>query len=294
MDELDVTGISVDGLQCFERISPSDLWQELTTAVARDWPGRPDPISDSDVLHRLQEIASRVAGQSRSIRRQMIDDAPGVILLAFRKFQRSRPFSPWAQGVLRNHAISIYRRERRMRSDSLSLDTLESRLALPEDHLIDVLLDFRRLCDVVRFPLRTEEGPELAAVFALETRLRLLGDLVRRGRDFLDSHLPLRDWEQTLRVQSDWPTLAELWDELANSGEPGLSNIESIRRACRRLIPTLTIEGLPKVWNTWLHRSKDAVGRQLESNTQAQLFFYLFPNHRPLAALRPHGRVALP
>jgi hypothetical protein len=128
--------------------------------------------------------------------------------------------------------------------------------------------------------MRTPAGPELAAVFALETRLRLLGNLVRSGPDFLDRHLPLRDRERGLRVQRDWPTLDELWRCLANSVEPGQSNIDAIRRACRRLAPGTDIEALHKVWNTWLARAKAAVGRQLASHAQAQLFFYLFPPNR--------------
>jgi hypothetical protein len=183
--------------------------------------------------------------------------------------------------VLRYHAISLYRRASRTCSDSGYLNTV----ALPcpssvEDDLAEVLLDFRRLCDLANFPRRTANGPELAAVFALETRLRLLANLVHCNADFLDTHLPLRDWERRLRVQRDWPPVGELWGRLANCVEPRLRNVDTIRRACRELLPEAAVEGMHRVWNTWLVRAKGIVSRQLRSHAQAQLFFHLFPNRR--------------
>jgi hypothetical protein len=257
------------------------LWRDLTDAVARDWPGHPDPLDDNAVLRRLHQLAEQVPGQSPAIRRQVIDDAPGIILLAFRTFQPNLPFNRWARTVLYHHAVSLYRRDRRMCPDSASLDTLESPLALPEDHLAEVLHEFRRLCDTAEFPRRTATGPELRAVFALETRLRLLAHLVRQGPAFLDSHLPLRHWERAQRIQPDWPALGELWDCLAHTPEPGLRNLDAVRRACRQLAPTAAVDGLHRLWNTWLNRARTAVQRQLESHAQARLFFYLFPTHQP-------------
>src|SRR5262249_36644225 len=69
-------------------------WRELTDTLARDWPGHPEPLDDRDVLQRLETLAAQVAGPSPSIRRQVMEDAPGVILQAFASFQRSRPFNP--------------------------------------------------------------------------------------------------------------------------------------------------------------------------------------------------------
>jgi hypothetical protein len=257
------------------------LWQELVAAVACDWPGHPDPLNDAAVLRRIEQLAGQVRGQSPFIHRQVIDDAPGVIFRAFGKFQRGRRFNPWARRVLYNHGISLHRRQRRMRLDSDSLNTVASPLAAPpEDQLAGLLRDFRRLCDRVCFSLGTAERPQLAVVFALETRLRLLAGLVCLGPDFLDSHLPLREWERNLRARPDWPTLGELWDVLAHSAQPGLNNIDAIRHACRRLAPQLPVEGLHRVWNTWLTRAKECVARHLQSHVQARLFFHLFPHHR--------------
>src|SRR5262245_39238976 len=106
----------VDGLQ---PIDPDLHWQELTDAVARACPGRPAAPDGPCVLGRLEALAAPLAGRSPSLRRQVIDDAPGVIFQAFNSFQRSRPFTPWAQRVLRNHAVSLYRRQRKLRPDPL-------------------------------------------------------------------------------------------------------------------------------------------------------------------------------
>jgi hypothetical protein len=273
------------GENTLQRLDHDPRWRALSEAVARDWPDRPEPLDDTDVLRRLEFLAGQVARRWPAICRQVIDDAPGVILLAFAGFQAGRRFYPWARQVLHNHAVSLYRRQRRMQPHSDFLQTLPaaftSRL---EDDLAEALHDFRRLCDRVRFPARTADGPELAAVFALETRLRLLAHLVRRGPDFIDCHLPLRSGERLLRVQRDWPTLGELWACLASTAEPGQDNIDAIRGACRRLAATAPVASLHKVWGTWLYRAKGAVARHLQSSIQDRLFFYLFPKHRPSMA----------
>jgi hypothetical protein len=267
--------LACDGLQ---KDPACVSWQELTDAVVRDWPGRPDPLDERALLRRFEELAAQVPGLSPSLRRQVVEDAPGVLLLAFRHFQRSRPFTPWARQVLRCHAISLYRRTRRVLADSDRVRALAAPTSLAEEVLAEVLHDFRQLGDVVRFPLRTENGPELAAVFALEARLRLLAELVRYGPDFLDSHLPLRGWEQALRIRRDWPTLGELWALLRAEAEPRLRHVEAVRRACQQLVPA--VEGVHKVWGTWVNRARECVSRQLESHAQARLFFHLFPGYR--------------
>jgi hypothetical protein len=61
------------------------------------------------VLRRLEKIASQAASCFPSLRQQVIEDAPGVILLAFSRYDGSRPFTPWAWRVLRNHTVSLHR-----------------------------------------------------------------------------------------------------------------------------------------------------------------------------------------
>jgi hypothetical protein len=262
--------------------SLNNLWPDLADAVARDWPGHPEPLDDSAVLGRLRQLAAQAASLSPAIRQQVVDDAPGVVLLAFANFRRDLPFNPWARTVLSRHAVSLYRRQRRTCQVGADLDTLESPLvSLSEERLAEVLRDFRRLCDVVIFPARTADGPELAAVFALETRLRLLDNLAHHGPAFLDLHLPLRPWERALCVQRTWPSLGELWDCLADTHEPRERHLDAVRRACRQFAPGAPVDGLHRVWHTWLNRARAAVSRKLESHVQGRLFFYLFPNHRP-------------
>ena len=55
------------------------------------------------------------------------------------------------------------------------------------------------------------------------------------------------------------------------------------RTPCRSITsaPAAAVDGLDKVWNTWLHPARRVVVGQLESPAQERLFFYLFPRHRP-------------
>ncbi len=253
-------------------------WQELSCAVSRDWPGCPQPLDDRAVVRRLEALAAQVSTRLPTVRRQMIDDASAVLLLAFGKFKQSRPFKPWARKVMYHYGVSLLRRQTRMRVDSPFVEAVTAPLTpSAEEDLVEVLRDFRRLSDRIRFPPRTGNGPDLAAVFALETRLRLLAILVRRGPDFLDLHLPLRDQERALRVRDGWPTLGELWGWLRDPAEAGLLNIDAVRKACSQLAPSAPVADLHKVWNNWLHRAKGIVSGQIESDIQGRLFFYLFP-----------------
>jgi hypothetical protein len=62
------------------------------------------------------------------------------------------------------------------------------------------------------------------------------------------------------------------------AGEPLAPFVGSA--SIRELVPNAAVEGMRKVWNTWLTRAKGIVSRQLTSQAQAQLFFHLFPNRR--------------
>jgi hypothetical protein len=253
------------------------LWEDLADAVASAWPGRPDPFGAPDVLRRLEQLAAQASREVPTVRRRTVDDAPGVIFEAFARFDRSRPFNPWARRVLHNHAVSLYRRERRVRWDSDQLDALESPAPPAEEGLAEASHDFRLLCDATSFPARTEGGPELAAVLALEARLRLMPVVGRLGgASFLDAHLPLRDGERRLRIRRTWPPLGELWPCLADDEETDSRHGTAVRRACLLLTPAAEVRGLPCVWNTWVKRAKDAVAPRLGADVGARLFRHLF------------------
>lgn len=272
-------------------------WRELVEAVARDWPDRPEPLGQADVIGRLEALAGQVAGRSPPVRRQVIDDAPGVIFRAFPRYNRTRRFNPWARRVLHNHAVSLFRRERRITSSSELLAGLAGCPAPAAGEVLAHLLhDFRRLCDAARFPRPTRTGPELAAVFALEARLRLLDELV--PQPFLDQHLPLRSREKSLILRGGWPRLGDLWVALAVSPHAGAGRHAAIAGACRRLSPEAAVGGLDGLWNTWLHRAKKSAAREIACESQARLFFYLFPaNRRARSGVgrddrREHGRAS--
>jgi hypothetical protein len=293
----DTTRLGVDGPRKLDRIRITDTsdrrWEELTVALARDWPDRPEPLDHSAVIGRLRQLGAQATRRLPAVRLEVIDDAPGVVFQAFARCDRGRRFDPWARTVLHNHAVSLYQQQSRMRPDSDYLSRVESRVvSCAHDELAAVLRDFRRLCDVVSFPRRTPKSADVTVVFALETRLRLLHRLGHQDPDFVDRHLPLRDWERPLLVQHNWPTLGALWSYLAHAPEPGLRNIEAIRRACRRLAPLAAVDKLHKVWNTWLHRAKQAVMQQLESHAHARLFSVLFPRHAPVEARSSPGGLA--
>src|SRR5579872_3034874 len=91
-------------------------WTELVDAVADAWLDHPEPLLDGLVLGRLDSLAEQATWrQSPPIRQATRDDAPGVILEAFSKFDRTQPFNPWARRVLHNHAVSLWRRQYRRR-----------------------------------------------------------------------------------------------------------------------------------------------------------------------------------
>src|SRR5262249_49083649 len=157
------------------------------------------------------------------------------------------------------------------RWDSDYLDALESPAPPAEEGLAEALHDFRRLCDAARFPARTEGGPDLSAVLALEARLRLMPVVGRFGAGFLDGHLPLRDGDRRLRIGRPWPPLGELWPCLAVEADAGSRHGDAVRRACLLLAPAAEVGGLPHVWNTWVKRAKDAVAPQLVEGAGARL-----------------------
>src|SRR5204862_4758279 len=98
-----LTGALVDRLRT---MLGEHRWAALVAAVAHAWPDRPAPLHDGRVLGRLGQLAERATRrQLPTIRRDTLDDAPGVILEAFAKFDRTQPFNPWAERVLHNYAV---------------------------------------------------------------------------------------------------------------------------------------------------------------------------------------------
>jgi hypothetical protein len=265
-----------------ETASPLDhQWNRLIDAVRRDWCDPPEPLDGQAVLRRLQELATQAARQAPSVRQQVIEDAPGVLLLAFASFRPDRPFSPWARRVLTNHAISLFRHQRRAHASSPFLATLDATALAPvADDLAEVLGEFGNLCNTVQFPRPVSGGPQLGAVFALECRLRLLDRLVSCAADFLDHHLPLPVRVRDQRIRAGWPTVSDLWKGLRWPTEPDLRHSTAIGRACRRLAPEVWVEGLERVWATWVTRARQVVSRHLEPGVSASLFYHLFPGRR--------------
>lgn len=253
-------------------------WNALKTAVVLGWSGHPQPLSDSDVVRRLEQLARQATNdQPPQLRSQVVEDAPGKIVEAFRNFDQSQAFNPWARQVLRNHATDLGRRRRVPVSPPEEIDAMTAPgLPTNDAQVCDMLQRFRVALDCVEWC--PDPGcVDHYAAYVLDLRLRLLEVLPsEEGSGWLDAHLPLASWEAPRRIRQQWPTTGQLWGWVrAHPPTQGQHRITTIQHACNDLAPELDVEGLAPLWAQWIHRGRRIVQPTINDHLVMQVFLAL-------------------
>jgi hypothetical protein len=269
-------------------------WQGLKAALLQ--PGE-EPITDAEAIRRIEALAARAfAGGSEQERRDFLAEAPCLLRDAFARFEATRPFNPWAWGVLRHKSIDQYRRRRRERArDKHTAAATDDGEAWGDARAL--LREVRAWLDTAVFFPSQADGVDFYAVFVLELRLRWAEQVGRLSipaaaeggagavAALVDHFLPWRPWERPRRVKLGWPALADLWEHLTSCGAvpPEGRRVDAVVAAVGRLAPALTRAEplLPATWIKWVNRGKKRFQETLPEDVWGELFARMFFDRRP-------------